>query len=187
MNKRCVVKSRLKHILGISKTTIFARKCILKEINPKDKNDFLNEIHIQGEDKSRVKVGAYYNDELVSVMTFSKRRIALGSRNVDDTDFELSRFAVKYQITGIANRLLKYFIKNNNPKTIISYSDRRWNTGVLYENLGFTKISDGAPEMKILGIMNKASIKNPTATNTAPRYKPSKTPYFFIFFEEKYQ
>jgi len=145
MNKRCVVKSRLKHILGISKTTIFARKCILKEINPKDKNDFLNEIHIQGEDKSRVKVGAYYNDELVSVMTFSKRRIALGSRNVDDTDFELSRFAVKYQITGIANRLLKYFIKNNNPKTIISYSDRRWNTGVLYENLGFTKISDGAP------------------------------------------
>jgi hypothetical protein len=78
-------------------------------------------------------------------MTFSKRRIALGSRNVDDTDFELSRFAVKYQITGIANRLLKYFIKNNNPKTIISYSDRRWNTGVLYENLGFTKISDGAP------------------------------------------
>jgi hypothetical protein len=143
--KQNIVKSRLKHIMGISDKIVYARKCIIEELSPKEKNDFLDEIHIQGGDKSGVKLGAYYNDELVSVMTFSKTRIALGSKNINNNEYELSRFATKYQITGIANKLLKHFIKNNNPKSIISYSDRRWNTGKLYENLGFTKISDGVP------------------------------------------
>ena len=143
--KQDIVKNRLEYILGLVDKTIHARKCVISEITAKEKNEFLNEVHIQGEDKSGIKLGAFYNDELVAVMTFSKRRIALGSNNQNNDEYELSRFAVRHRITGIANRLLKHFIKNYNPVSIISYSDNRWNTGQLYNQLGFTKISDGVP------------------------------------------
>ncbi|MBC8295381.1 MAG: hypothetical protein H8E55_06245 [Pelagibacterales bacterium] len=143
--KRGIVKNRLKYILKLLNINIHARKCNISEISIKEKNAFLNEVHIQGEDKSKIKLGAFYENELVAVMTFSKKRIALGSKNINNDEYELSRFAVKYRITGIANRLLKYFIKNNNVKSIISYSDNRWNTGSLYKELGFDKISSGRP------------------------------------------
>lgn len=143
--KQKIVKQRLKYIFGLVDKKIYARKCIIKEILANEKNKFLNEIHIQGEDKAGVKLGAFYNDELVSVMTFSKKRIALGSKNKNDNEYELSRFATKYSVIGIASKLLTYFIKTYKPESIISYSDNRWNTGKLYDNIGFTKFSNGTP------------------------------------------
>ena len=40
-------------------------------------------------------------------------------------------------VIGGASKLLKYFIKTYHPKQIISYADRRWSNGNLYEKLGF--------------------------------------------------
>ena len=33
--------------------------------------------------------------------------------------------------------MFKQFIKDYNPNSVISYADRRWNTGNVYENMGF--------------------------------------------------
>jgi hypothetical protein len=38
---------------------------------------------------------------------------------------------------GGASKLLKYFIKEHNPQTIISYSDNQYSVGNLYKKLGF--------------------------------------------------
>jgi hypothetical protein len=43
---------------------------------------------------------------------------------------------------GGASKLLKYFIKNYKPKSIVSYSDNRWFDGGLYKKLGFNFVNN---------------------------------------------
>jgi len=141
-----IVKSRLKAILGLSERKIFARKCIVKEIGYKDSREFLKKNHIQGDCMSRYRYGLYYNNELVSIMTFGKKRRNLGSKQCDDA-YELIRFCnrINTSVIGGASKLLKHFIKEIKPKEIISYCDRRWSNGDLYEKLGFKKIHYSKP------------------------------------------
>ena len=46
---------------------LYGRKCEIIEIDTKCKNKFLNKYHIQGVDKSSVKLGAFYKGRLVAV------------------------------------------------------------------------------------------------------------------------
>ena len=66
-------------------------------------------------------------------MTFSKPRF---NKNYD---YELIRFCNKLNtsVIGSASKLFNYFIKNYNPKSIISYANRRFSNGSIYETLGF--------------------------------------------------
>lgn len=136
--KKEIVKSRIKNILGLTDIKIYARKCIIKEVSPKGSKDFLNKNHIQGNVNSKIKIGLYYNEELVSLMTFNNPR-----NNKINGVYELIRFCTKLDtsVIGGASKLLQYFIKTYNPKEIISYADRRWSQGTLYDNLGFNKIN----------------------------------------------
>ena len=136
--KQNIVKSRLKSIFGIIPNKTYARKCIIKEVSFSDSKAFLETNHIQGECMSRYRYGLYYKGELVSLMTFGSKRKNLGSKNEKDS-YELLRFCNKLDTTvvGGASKLLKYFIKIHNPKEIISYCDRRWSIGNIYEKLGF--------------------------------------------------
>jgi hypothetical protein len=144
--KQDIVKSRLKNLLGLNDSKIYGRKCIIKEVSSKDSKEFLNKNHIQGNVNSSVRLGLYYNNELVSLMTFGKGRIALGG-SVIENSYELLRFCNKLNtsVIGGADKLLKHFIKVYNPKEIISYADRRWSKGDLYEKLGFNFIHNSKP------------------------------------------
>ena len=142
-----IVKARLKQILGFSdgKRT-HARKCIVREINSPEKNKFLEKYHIQGKDISTIKLGAFYENELVAVMTFSKGNRSKGSKPIVGV-WELNRFCTnyKYHIPGIASKLLTYFKRNYEWKEIFSYADRRWSVGNVYEKLGFQFITITKP------------------------------------------
>lgn len=59
--KQEIVKSRLKNILGLTENKIFARKCVIKEVNSKESKLFLDSNHLQGFTNSSVKLGLYYN------------------------------------------------------------------------------------------------------------------------------
>jgi hypothetical protein len=141
INKKEIVKSRIKNILGLTENKIYARKCEIKEVKTKDKTRFLNENHIQGAVGSRINLGLYYNNELVSLMTFGKRPI------LNKSEFELIRFCNKINtnVVGGASRLLKYFVKTYKPNEITSYADRRWSTGNLYNKLGFKFTHNSEP------------------------------------------
>ena len=136
--KQNIVKSRLKSILGLTDEKIYARKCKVKEITFKESKNFLQENHIQGNVNAKHRYGLYYNDELVSLMTFGIKRKNLFSKSEDET-YELLRFCNKLNtnVVGGASKLFKHFIKKYNPKEIISYCDRRWSQGNMYEKLGF--------------------------------------------------
>jgi len=143
--KTDIIKSKLKSIMNVSDACVFARKCEVVELSSKEKNEFLNRTHIQGEDKSKVKLGLMYENKLVATMTFSHKRIALGQKNKNVNEYELSRYSSSIRVVGGASKLLKHFIRNWNPDSIISYSDKRFSVGKLYESIGFVKIKDTPP------------------------------------------
>ncbi|MDX9695045.1 MAG: hypothetical protein RBT49_04570 [Bacteroidales bacterium] len=129
-----IVQSILLSKLNIFDRKIYARKCSVKEIDSKLKDNFLNENHLQGVDKSSIKLGLFYNDELVSVMTFGKRKITKG-----EVKLELIRYCSKkfVQVVGGASKLLSYFKNNFKWEEIITYADRRYSNGNFYEKIGF--------------------------------------------------
>ena len=45
------------------------------------------------------------------------------------------------KLFGGASKLLKYFERNYNPKSIITYADRRFSKGNLYKQIGFTYLN----------------------------------------------
>jgi len=128
--KRKIWESVINSKIG-NTVRIFARKCVIKEVNDSTNFELLN--HLQGPGKSSIRLGLYYNDELVSLMTFGK------SRYDKRYQYELIRFCSKLNTTviGGASKLLKYFERNYEPESIISYANRRWSNGNLYEVLGF--------------------------------------------------
>lgn len=133
MKNKDLVIAKIRHILGISKLArIMARKCTINQINASSAEVFLNKNHIQGYVKATVYLGAFLNNELISVMTFRKT----------NEDWELTRFAtdIRFVCPGIGSKLFKYFIKLYSPKIVKSFADRRW-TSLLgsnfYSSIGF--------------------------------------------------
>lgn len=119
---------------------LYARKCEVKEIKFKEASEFLEENHLQGACNSKINLGLFKDNELVSVMTFGK------SRFNKQYDWELLRFCSKknLNVVGGASKLLTYF-RSKNAGSIISYANRRWSNGSLYEKLGFTKKGKTSP------------------------------------------
>ena len=132
-----IVKSKLKHILGLDTELIkiFGRKTEINTIDRKTAKEFLEKNHIQGYARSTIYLGCFYGNNLVGVMTF-KRENKVGDK------WELTRFAtdITKHCIGVGGKLFKYFIRNYNPSEVKSFADRRWTTSLnntLYDNLGF--------------------------------------------------
>lgn len=141
VRKQEIVKSMLSSILRKNTARIFARKCEVKEITDEQAKIFLHHNHIQGPSVSKIRLGLFRGDELVSVMTFGKLRRTLGTKSKEG-HWELLRFASKINtsVIGGGSKLLKHFIKLHNPRRIISYANRDWSVGNLYEKMGFSFI-----------------------------------------------
>jgi hypothetical protein len=143
-----IIKSQISNILS-KNLKIWARKCEIFIVDKKISKEFLNENHIQGNINSVIKLGLFYNNELISLMTFDRFE---GRKKMEEGGWNLSRFCNKLNtsVIGGASKLLKYFIKNYNPVRIISYADKDWSIGSLYYKLGFDLVNDSLPDYKYL-------------------------------------
>lgn len=141
-NKKEIVISKLKHILGVNgNKKIYARKCKVEKIDELTARKFYDKNHIQGHSIGCVvHYGLYFESKLVSVMSFSKSRKSLG-RKYHDGDYELIRFAndIDFIVIGSFGKLLKTFKREYKFKKIISYADIRWSSmdSNIYEKNGF--------------------------------------------------
>lgn len=144
--KQSIVKSRIKNILNKTDNIFYARKCEIRLLSNKEANDFLDDNHIQGKINSSINIGLFYKDNLLSVMTFGSLRKCLG-REKKDNNYELLRFCNKINtsVVGGASKLFNFFIKKFEPHSVISYADRRWSNGNLYEKLNFNFINNTVP------------------------------------------
>lgn len=142
--KKEIVKSMLRNILTSQNKKIYARKCVIRNVSAKDAKMFLDENHLQGYCVSKYRMGLYYDNTLVSLMTFGKSRHFVGN-NGDKV--ELLRFANKINtdVIGGASKLFSCFVKEYAPKEVVSYADKRWSEGHLYDILGFTKYNESKP------------------------------------------
>ena len=139
--KQDIIKSMILNKLKKTPNRIFARKTEIKEIaDNKTIKFFLNNNHIQGYIGSSIKLGLYYDNELVSLMTFGKLRKPLNSKSIGH-EIELLRFCNKLNMSviGGASKLFKYFLLNFNYTKITTFADRGYSNGVLYDTLGFEK------------------------------------------------
>ncbi len=113
--------------------------------------------HRQGFANSPIRLGLYYQDELVSLMTFGKMRGTIGTGNDDLSDcYELVRFCSKLNtsVIGGADKLFKHFIEEFNPERIRSFSDRAHTRGTLYSQLGFKEIRRSDPNYVWVNLYN---------------------------------
>jgi Zn ribbon nucleic-acid-binding protein len=162
-NKQELVKEKLKYMTHHSTKSVYARKCYIEEISASDKNEFLEENHIQGKDSAQIKLGLWYEEGneaiLVAVMTFCKPRLSLGQKNNKTKfDYELSRYATQngFNVVGGFSKLFKYFERNYEWKNIITYADLRWSVGNLYLKNGFVLDHISEPSYSYI---NKSNIK----------------------------
>jgi very-short-patch-repair endonuclease len=146
--KQEIIKSIILNKLSKTSNKIFARKCEIREIiDNKLIKEFLDKNHIQGFVGSKIKLGLYFDNELISLMTFGNRRIAMGKKATNQDEYELLRFCNKLNtnVIGGSSKLFKYFIDNYNPKEITTYADRSFSQGKLYETLGFKFVKKTEP------------------------------------------
>lgn len=130
------VKNFLKSVLGREGINVAARKCNLQEISVSEARNFMERYHIQGEHWGTIyHIGAFYEGELVGVMTLSRHH-----RDASQTILDRLCFKDGVNVQGGSSRLFKRcleYCKANQIPRLISWSDNRWSTGRVYEALGF--------------------------------------------------
>lgn len=133
-NKKDIIKSIILNKIGKIPNRIFARKCEIKTVETQEYRKFLEKNHIQGFASSSYNIGLYYDDELISLMTFGWRRTN------NKREYELIRFCnkINHNVIGSASKLFNYFLKNINLNVdIVSWADISLFSGDLYGRLGF--------------------------------------------------
>lgn len=143
--KRSIIESQLQAKLVGNCRRIFARKCTVKSVNTEEAKEFLDNNHLQGYRNCSIRLGLYYDDELVCIMTFGKAYL-----HRDSSCWEIYRQCSKrgYIIVGGSSKLFKAFLKQVAPDKVITYSDFATGTGNVYAQLGFKPVRLTAPNYK---------------------------------------
>ena len=146
--KRAILESKIINLFGNSKK-IMARKTNVVAVGRHDKNQFLTESHLQGPDSSKIWLGLEYLGELVAVMTFGP------SRFNKEYKYELVRYCSKrgVTVTGGAGKLLSHF-RSGHPGSIVTYADKRYSEGEMYDAIGFRLDGETQPSFSYFNIRN---------------------------------
>lgn len=137
-NKLPIVKSMIISKMNILNKKVFARNTKVIEMSRTNAASFFEDNHIQGNVPNTITYGLVdESGEVVLAASFGK------SRYNKNYEYELLRLCSKQltSVVGGASKLFKHFIKNYNPKTVVSYCDLMYNTGRVYENLGFSLVN----------------------------------------------
>lgn len=170
--KKDLIKSLINSKIGEYIKKIGASKCKVKEISLYQYNEFCNKNHLQGTCSAKVKLGLFYKDELVEIMSFSSPRFS------SNYQWEIIRECSKqgYFVIGGKKKLWSYFIKNYNPESVLSYCDFAKFNGISYNQLGFIKIRLNKP-----GFLWWDKNKNLTYLRTPWKNKEMKEKYLKLY------
>lgn len=135
IQKPSIVESIIQAKLGICKK-VYARKCVVKEVDSAEAKEFFNTTHMQGYIPAAKYVGLYHAGELACLGSFSRPRFNTKYH------WELIRFSSKIGTTvvGGLSRILSQV-----HGTILSYANRRWSDGNAYHKCGFNFVGETKP------------------------------------------
>jgi hypothetical protein len=129
------VESLLKNKFGLIKSqTIRPLKCEIKIIPSQEADLFYEQFHYIGKCHPKLSYGVFYNLQLIACISFSRP-----TRQTSKHPWELVRMASdpEFKVYGIWSKLLKKFIREQSPTSIVSFSDNRLFSGKVYEKMGF--------------------------------------------------
>jgi len=131
--KQDIVKSMILHKIGFS-SRVWARKCEVSTITSDQALRFFNENHIQGHRPASLYYGLLIENEIVAAISISKHHVY---------GHELIRYTNKLNTTVVGgfSRLLRYSKINK----MVTYADRRFSVGDVYEKTGFKLLSVTKP------------------------------------------
>ena len=157
IHKKNLIKNKIRCILNSWRFKIDASNCGIRQIDKDIAQKFLNKYHIDGYVKSKVNLGIYYKNRLISMISFKKSY----KKNI----WELSRFANlgEFNVVGAEEKLLSYFENKFKPIQMTSYVDRCLDDKKTYERLGFNLVEEKSPKHRyaIRGIRRRNLKYNP--------------------------
>lgn len=134
------VKALLLKLLGKT-TKIGARRTVIKSLSPTEAANFHREHHLHGHVGATHHYGLFHEDNLVMTASFGKNRFS------NKFQYECARITShsNYTVVGGVSRLIKHFIKQECPTSIVTFADLRFGDGNVYEKCGFVYLEDTAP------------------------------------------
>lgn len=140
--KQEIWKSMLTNHLSGSRNKIYGRQCDIVNITSNFAKKFFNDNHLQGNASGSLNIGLMYKNKVVTVASFSKTRY----RKIKDNTYELLRFATlkDHHVVGGFTKIIKEFERTHNG-VLISYANRRWSLGNVYDKTGFNLTNTTEP------------------------------------------
>lgn len=125
----------LKNTIDSNKNTVvYARNTEIKEVSNNEAVEFCEKYHLGNGVNSSIRLGLYYNNELVQLMMLGKPRFN------NEYEYEVHRLVTKYgfNVAYGMEKLFKNFLRMYNPKSVLTYVDISKFTGNSYLKIGFT-------------------------------------------------
>lgn len=125
-------KSLIRTSLGLN-VKIYARQVKVKRAEPRQLKEFLERNHIQGYANAEIAYALVNEGSVVGCMTFSK------ARYTNKFQYEVVRecYADGYTIIGGSSKLFKEFLRDVDPRSVVTYVDFSKFRGDHYLRLGF--------------------------------------------------
>lgn len=129
------------HDIVLSVKPIYARNLYIDQLTNEEAAEFINRYHLQNAVSAEVNLALKSGNEIIQVMTFGRARFD------KEAQYELLRLCTKSGVTviGGAERLIKYFITEYSPESIVSYCNISKFTGEVYNRIGFKYLGVTTP------------------------------------------
>lgn len=177
--------------LGMNVNVLYGRKCDIRFVDRTAAFNFINDNHLlRITRKPDISIGLFYNNDLVSVMSFNKlkdnktNRLMCGGSVFDC--YELIRYcnSSRTTVVGGANKLHKYFINNNNVRFIKTISDYNLGNGTIYKNIGYIQIGNPKPSCIWINRKHKFVNNNLVLRGTDKFLGKIVEDYFYVGMDE---
>jgi|HubBroStandDraft_6_1064221.scaffolds.fasta_scaffold202159_2 hypothetical protein len=134
LHGRAKVETLIKNKLSLVKPiSIRPQKCSIRMLTNQIADPFYELHHYIGRCRSSINYGVYFENQLIACASFKH------PTRQSTHSFELVRMVSHpgFRVHGIWSKLLQRFIREYNPKTLVSFSDNRLFPGGVYEKIGF--------------------------------------------------
>ena len=139
--------NRLAALAGYAQR-VYARDTVAARIDKQAATAFLEDHHLQVALSGKFRFGLFHNGEMVAAAVFSGGR-RMRDKPEDYRSFELLRFCHKQgvHVVGGFSKLINAFRHVFNPGDIMTYADKDWTDGNSYQQVGFIKAGETAPQL----------------------------------------
>jgi hypothetical protein len=144
-NKKKIVQSMILSRIGILPHRVGARSCLLVELEPKNRKEFFESSHIDGDTRSLISWGLIHDGKIVAAISLRKPQHKKWKNYL-----EVARFATApgFSVPGGLGRLISQsskYSKELSYQGLLSYVDQRHGYGNSYQAVGFEKIGITSP------------------------------------------